>query len=185
MLPPPAVIPRATYRLQPHGLGFAGVAELVPYLARLGVSHLYLAPILQARRGSTHGYDVVDHSRIDESLGGEKGWRELVATCRASGLSILLDIVPNHMAVDDSANMWWWDVLEDAHASRYAHHFDVDWEPSEERLRHRILLPVLGDHYGKELDAGKLTLERSGGEVRVRYGERAFPLSPRSLGEPL
>src|SRR2546428_208765 len=185
MLPPPTILPRATYRVQPHGLGFRAIADLVPYLARLGVSHLYLAPILQARTGSTHGYDVVDHSRIDESLGGEKAWRELVDACRKHHLAILLDVVPNHMAIDDPANRWWWDVLEDAHASRYAHHFDVDWESPEERLRHQILLPVLGDHYGRELEAGKFSLERCGGDVRVRYGDRIFPVSPRSLREPL
>ncbi|OLC54747.1 MAG: malto-oligosyltrehalose synthase [Chloroflexi bacterium 13_1_40CM_4_68_4] len=185
MLPPPTILPRATYRVQPHGLGFRAIADLVSYLARLGVSHLYLAPILQARTGSTHGYDVVDHSRIDESLGGEKAWRELVDACRKHHLAILLDVVPNHMAIDDPANRWWWDVLEDAHASRYAHHFDVDWESPEERLRHQILLPVLGDHYGRELEAGKFSLERCGGDVRVRYGDRIFPVSPRSLREPL
>ncbi|TMD59792.1 MAG: malto-oligosyltrehalose synthase [Chloroflexi bacterium] len=185
MLPPPTILPRATYRVQPHGLGFKAIAALVPYFADLGVSHLYLAPILQARKGSTHGYDVVDHSRIDESLGGESAWRELVAACKRRGLAILLDVVPNHMAIDDPANRWWWDVLEDAHASRYAHHFDVDWESPEDRLRHQILLPVLGDHYGRELEAGKFSLERCGGDVRVRYGDRAFPLSPRSLREPL
>ena len=185
VVPRPSALPRATYRVQQHGLGFAGVARLVPYLARLGVSHLYLAPILQAREGSSHGYDVVDHSRIDDALGGDAGWRELVQACRAHDLAILLDVVPNHMAIDAPANRWWWDVLEDAHASRYARHFDVDWDPPEERLRDRILLPVLADHYGKELESGKLLLERSGGEIVVRYGDRSFPLSPRSLGEPL
>ena len=185
MLPSPTVVPRATYRIQQHGLGFAAVAELVPFLAHLGVSHLYLAPILQARAGSTHGYDVVDHSRIDAALGGDAAWRTLVEACRRHGVAILLDVVPNHMAIDDPSNRWWWDVLEDAQASRYADNFDVDWQSPKERMRHRILLPVLGDRYGGELETGKLSLERHGGEVVVRYGDRSFPLSPRSLGEPL
>ena len=128
MLPSPTVVPRATYRIQQHGLGFAAVAELVPFLAHLGVSHLYLAPILQARAGSTHGYDVVDHSRIDAALGGDAAWRTLVEACRRHGVAILLDVVPNHMAIDDPSNRWWWDVLEDAQASRYADNFDVDWQ---------------------------------------------------------
>src|SRR5215211_4049552 len=106
--------PRATYRLQLHpGFGFAEAAAAVPYLAELGASHLYLSPVLQAAEGSTHGYDVVDPDRADDSLGGDAGFAELVHAAREAGLGILLDIVPNHMSVAGTGNRWWLDVLED------------------------------------------------------------------------
>lgn len=174
------VEPRATYRVQLHaGFGFEEAAALVPYLAALGISHLYASPVLQAVRGSTHGYDVVDHSRVDEELGGERGRKRLQAALDAEGMGQLLDIVPNHMAID-AANRWWWDVLENGLSSRYAAYFDVDWAPPESRHHNTVLLAVLADHYGRVLEDGELRLERRGGAFLVRYREQAWPVAPRS-----
>ncbi|HEX6128196.1 MAG TPA: malto-oligosyltrehalose synthase [Candidatus Limnocylindria bacterium] len=178
-------IPRATYRLQLQpGFGFDAAAAVVPYLAELGVSHLYISPILQAEAGSTHGYDIVDHDRLNVELGGEAGFDRLVDAVRARSLGLVVDVVPNHMAISP-ANRWWWDVLEHGPASPYADHFDVDWDPPESRLRNVILLPVLGDHYGRVLEAGDLSLTRDGAEVAVAYGDQRFPLDPSSLASVL
>ncbi len=118
--------PRATYRLQLHpGFDFDAAAGVADYLADLGVSHAYLSPVLQAAPGSTHGYDVVDPSRVSADLGGEAGHARLVAALRAAGLGTVLDIVPNHMAIGGPENRWWWDVLEHGPSSPWAGHFDV------------------------------------------------------------
>jgi (1->4)-alpha-D-glucan 1-alpha-D-glucosylmutase len=172
---------RATYRLQLHaGFGFEAAAALAPYLAALGVSHLYSSPVLEAVPGSMHGYDVVDHSRVSGDLGGERGRRLLAQALAREGLGLLLDVVPNHMAIH-ARNRWWWDVLENGSSSRYAAYFDVDWDPPESKLHDTILLPVLGDHYGRVLDRGELRLERDGGGFLVRYLEHSWPAAPRSL----
>ena len=174
--------PRATYRVQLHaGFGFDDAAGIAGYLAALGVSHLYCSPYLQAAPGSTHGYDVVDPRRVNAELGGPGGHARLVEALGGHGLGQVLDVVPNHMAIAGRANPWWWDVLEDGPSSRYAGYFDVDWDPPEARLRNVVLLPVLGDHYGRVLEAGELSLAREGGRFTVRYHEHAFPVSPRSL----
>lgn len=179
----PSRIPRATYRVQLHaGFTFDDATAIVPYLAELGISHLYTSPILQAVPGSTHGYDVVDHSRVSEELGGEAGFERLTDALRAHGMGLVLDIVPNHMAISTADNRWWWDLLTHGPASRYARFFDVDWDPPESRLRNVILLPVLPDHYGRVLEAGEIVLVRRGGSVVVRHAERDFPLDPRTIG---
>ncbi len=179
----PGPAPRATYRLQLHaGFDFDRAAAIVPYLAELGVSHLYCSPILQAVRGSSHGYDVVDHGRINGELGGREGFERLVSAARDHGMGIVVDVVPNHMAVSGEGNAWWWDVLEHGRASRYAAFFDVDWDPPERRLRNVILLPVLPDHYGRVLDAGGIRLVRDRTRLLAAAGPRRFPLDPRSLG---
>jgi (1->4)-alpha-D-glucan 1-alpha-D-glucosylmutase len=170
---------RATYRLQLHpGFTFGDAASAVPYLAELGVSHLYLSPVLAAAPGSTHGYDVVDPDRVNDQLGGEAGFTALVERARAAGLGILLDIVPNHMSIAGTANRWWVDVLENGSASTYAHFFDVDWGSGDER----VLLPVLGERYGRALTSGLLAIVRTGAVFEVRAGEVRFPLAPQSVG---
>jgi len=180
----PRRAPRATYRLQLHaGFDFDAATSAVPYLAALGVSHLYASPILQAVSGSRHGYDVVDHGRISDDLGGGAGFHRLVEALHAAGMGLIVDLVPNHMAIAGAANRWWWDVLEHGPSSRYADHFDVDWDPPESRLRNVILLPVLEDHYGRLLESGRITLTRNGSAIEVRYGSLRFPLDPRSLAE--
>ncbi|HVM25092.1 MAG TPA: malto-oligosyltrehalose synthase [Candidatus Limnocylindrales bacterium] len=174
--------PRATYRVQLHaGFTFHDAARIVPYLERLGVSHLYTSPILQAAPGSTHGYDVIDHGRLNEELGGADGFDRLTDALRASGMGLVVDIVPNHMAIAEG-NRWWWDVLEHGPASRYAGYFDVDWDPPESRLRNVILLPILADHYGRVLEAGEIRLGRRAGRIVVEHADRAFPIDPQTLG---
>jgi (1->4)-alpha-D-glucan 1-alpha-D-glucosylmutase len=172
--------PRATYRLQLRaGFGFDDAAAVADYLAALGVSHLYASPYLQAAPGSAHGYDVVDHSRVNIELGGPLAHERLTTALRDAGLGQILDIVPNHMAITPE-NAWWTDVLENGPSSRYAAYFDVDWDPPERKLRNTVLLPVLGDHYGRVLEAGELQLARDGGSFVLRYFEHQFPVAPRS-----
>ncbi len=173
---------RCTYRVQLRpGFGFREAAGIVGYLARLGVSHLYTSPYLAAAPGSTHGYDVVDHRRVNEELGGDEGHEALRERLRDAGLAQLVDIVPNHMAIDRPENEWWWDVLENGRSSRYASYFDVDWDPPESKLRDTVLLPVLSDHYGRILESGALRVERDGHTFRIRYGDRTYPCSPKTL----
>ena len=176
--------PRATYRLQLRpDFDFDAAADVADYLSRLGVSHLYASPYLQAAPGSTHGYDVVDPARVNAELGGEAGHERLGDALGRAGLGQILDIVPNHMAVSGPENRWWWDVLRNGPAGRYASYFDVDWDPPERRLRNHVLMPILGDHYGREVEAGQIRLERDDDHgFRVRYHDHVLPMAPRSLG---
>lgn len=182
-------IPRATYRLQFHkDFGFADAAALAPYLARLGVSHVYASPYLKARPGSSHGYDIVDHGRLNPELGD--GYRAMVAAFRAHGLGQVLDFVPNHMGVGGADNPWWLDVLEWGPDSHYAGWFDIDWEPDRRYLLGKLLVPFLGDQYGAVLEAGQLELrfEAETGTFAVwAYGTHKLPICPlhyaRVLGD--
>jgi (1->4)-alpha-D-glucan 1-alpha-D-glucosylmutase len=184
--PAPSLHPRpraATYRVQLHaGFTFDDAAAIAGYLAELGVSHLYCSPILQAAPGSTHGYDVVDHGRLNGELGGAAGYRRLARRLAETGLGQVLDIVPNHMALAGRANAWWWDVLENGPSSVYAGHFDIDWDPPQRKLAATVLMPVLGDQFGRVLEAGELVLERQGGSFTIRYYDHEAPISPRTLG---
>ena len=181
---PATSVPRSTYRLQLHaGFGFEQASEIVEYLRDLGISDVYCSPYLQAAPGSTHGYDVVDYNRVSADLGGEEGLTRFSRKLKESGLRQVLDIVPNHMAITGHHNAWWWDVLENGSASRYAPYFDIDWNAPEERLRNRILLPVLSDHYGRLLAAKELRLERENGGFVLRYHEHAFPIAPQSSAD--
>ncbi|HZC05103.1 MAG TPA: malto-oligosyltrehalose synthase [Ktedonobacterales bacterium] len=178
--------PRATYRAQMRKtFNFDDAAAITDYLAALGVSHLYSSPILQASPGSSHGYDVVDPQRVNTELGGAEGHEQLLAALQRTGLRLALDIVPNHMAIGGRENAWWWDVLENGPSSRYAAYFDVDWDPPEARLRNAVLMPILGDHYGRELEAGEIRLAREAGSFIVRYKDHILPIAPRSLDVPL
>src|SRR5215472_2161389 len=127
---------RATYRLQFHkGFTFRDAATLVSYLARLGISHIYASPLMEARPGSTHGYDIVHHNRFNPEIGSEDEFAALVAALKAHGMGLILDIVPNHMAVGGADNAWWLDVLEWGEASLYAPYFDINWDPLREDLK--------------------------------------------------
>jgi (1->4)-alpha-D-glucan 1-alpha-D-glucosylmutase len=169
----PAAPPIATYRLQFHkGFRFTDAIARIPYLARLGVSHLYASPFLKARPGSLHGYDVVDYNAVNPEIGTEAQLDRLIDELDRRGMHLVLDVVPNHMAVLGTDNAWWQDVLEKGRASRYARFFDIDWS------RGRLLLPVLGRHYGEALEAGEIRLAREGGRWLVRYHEHRFPLRP-------
>ncbi|MEF7612365.1 malto-oligosyltrehalose synthase [Aquincola sp. MAHUQ-54] len=183
---PDAIIPRATYRLQLHkDFGFAQAAAVLPYLRRLGVSHVYCSPIWRARPGSLHGYDVVEPGTINPELGGDEGFERFAAAARAQGLGLLLDMVPNHMGVFGADNPWWLDVLENGQASRYAGHFDIDWSPPNRSLRGKLLVPVLGDSYGAVLDRGELQLGHRAGRLALHYHQHLFPLDPRSYAQVL
>jgi (1->4)-alpha-D-glucan 1-alpha-D-glucosylmutase len=178
--------PLATYRVQLRpGFGFDAAAGIADYLADLGVSHLYSSPCLQAAAGSTHGYDVIDPGRVSEELGGAAAHERFCAALAGHGLGQLLDVVPNHMAITGRGNTWWWDVLENGPASHYASYFDVDWRPPQARFRNTVLLPILGDHYGRALEAGELRLVRAGGSFEIRYHDHRMPVAPRSLDELL
>jgi (1->4)-alpha-D-glucan 1-alpha-D-glucosylmutase len=138
-------VPQSTYRLQlHHGFTFDDAAVLAQYLYDLGISHVYSSPYLQASPGSTHGYDVVDHQRVNEELGGASAHERFSKKLGENGLGQILDIVPNHMAIG-SGNRLWWDVLENGASSRYASFFDIDWQSHEERLRDKVILPILAD----------------------------------------
>lgn len=171
----------ATYRLQLHAeFPFSAAARVLPYLAQLGISHVYLSPIFQARAGSLHGYDVVDPTKLNEQLGGEAGWREFIAAAREHQLRVLLDIVPNHMATS-AENPWWDDLLAHGPFSEHAETFDV--VPRAEDERWRLHFAPLGQRYGDALAAGelKLALDPQRGP-RVSYYEHSWPLTPASFG---
>ncbi len=175
-------IPRATYRLQLHaGFGFRAATEIVPYLARLGISHCYCSPFLKARPHSTHGYDVVDHNAFNPELGTEEDFGRLSAALRARGIGLVIDVVPNHMGVMGADNAWWLDVLENGPASVYAPYFDIDWAPAKRELRGKLLLPLLGGSYGAVLERGDLVLrfDAAAGAFNLHYFGHRLPIAPR------
>src|ERR1043166_8624732 len=176
--------PRATLRLQFHkNFTFADAARLVPYFSALGVSHVYASPILTARPGSMHGYDVIDPTRVNPELGGEDGLRDLVAALRRADLGLIVDIVPNHMAVG-AANAWWWDVLQHGRASAYAHFFDIDWESEDPELHGKVLAPFLGRSCAEALTAGEITLAHDAERGYVlKYFEQVFPVAQADWSE--
>src|ERR1700683_2642992 len=174
-------VPSSTYRLQFHkGFTFDDAASIADYLRELGISHVYCSPYLQAAPGSLHGYDVVDHQRVNEELGGEDGHARFCRRLSELGLGQVLDIVPNHMALGRE-NRYWWDVLENGPSSRYATWFDIDWNSSEVKLQNKVLIPVLGDQYGRVLSSGQIKIEHDLEGFHVRYGDNLFPVAPRSL----
>lgn len=180
--PPGTRIPTSTYRLQlgPH-LTFAGARALLPYLASLGAGGCYLSPVLAARPGSTHGYDVVDYTRLNPELGTREEFEALACDAAARGLDLVLDFVPNHMAVDPAANPRWRDVLENGPSALSAEWFDIDWQPVTGPLHDQVLLPILGDQYGAVLERGELRIAREGGTLVLRYFEHALPINPRRI----
>ena len=177
---PPA--PRATYRLQLHkGFTFRDAEAILPYLQALGVSHVYLSPVLEAQAGSTHGYDTVSFDRLNPELGGEDGFASLAAALRRLELKALLDFVPNHMGIGGAQNQWWLDVLEWGLDSPYAHAFAIDWSPSiMPELEGRLLVPLLGDELDAVLARGELALkfEPAGGSFSLWYYGSRFPVRP-------
>jgi (1->4)-alpha-D-glucan 1-alpha-D-glucosylmutase len=175
------IIPSATYRLQfRNGMTFEVAAKLAPYLARLGISHVFGSPIFQAEPGSTHGYDVVDNRVIDRDLGGDAGFGRMIAAFQAEGLGFILDFVPNHMSASPR-NPYWRDVLEWGEASDYAQFFDIDWSAR------RLLVPALAHGYGQALAAGTfgLNFDASDGGLTFTYGDLKLPLTPPSYAQVL
>jgi len=179
-------IPTATYRVQLHAnFGFRDAAQIVGYLKRLGISDLYVSPIFEAAPGSTHGYDVLNHDRLNPELGGDEGFQVLTEALQAHGLGLIVDFVPNHMGVGCDGNRAWEDVLEHGQASERANFFDIDWQPPKETLAHKLLLPILPEQYGLALERGYFTLEFDGQQLRLKAGDRHLPLRPQSIGSVL
>ncbi|HEY3355758.1 MAG TPA: malto-oligosyltrehalose synthase [Polyangia bacterium] len=179
--PRPVRVPVATYRLQlGRGLTLARVRELVDYFHALGVSDLYLSPIMMARAGSLSGYDVVDPERIDPELGTEEDLRALAEDLAQRGMGLLVDVVPNHMCITDPANRWWYDVLENGQVSAYAGFFDIDWSPPKRELRTKVLLPLLPEQYGRVLENQEIQVRWQDGRFVAAHGPTWLPLSPKS-----
>jgi (1->4)-alpha-D-glucan 1-alpha-D-glucosylmutase len=184
--PQPARIPLATYRLQlGPALTFDAAAALVPYLQALGISDAYTSPFFETSADRSHGYDVADHNRIRQELGGETAFRRLSATLQRHGMGLLIDLVPNHMGIARNRNAWWLDVLEEGPASPYAGFFDIDWTPVKPELAGKVLLPILGDHYGAVLERGELQLALEDGVFAVHYYDVRLPVNPSSYGRIL
>lgn len=182
---PSTRLPSASYRVQLNkDFRFADAHRILDYLQELGISDLYVSPILASRKGSTHGYDVIDPNRINPDLGTEEEFAALESELQNRGMGLLLDIVPNHMAAS-AENPWWTDILENGSQSAFAAFFDIDWHPQARSLEGRILLPILGRPFGEALDSGELKLVYDAGRFFIQYFESLFPLSPRSYYEIL
>jgi len=172
----------ATYRLQLHRqFDLEQAARVVDYLSALGITDAYTSPLMMAAEGSTHGYDVVEHGRLNPELGAEGALEAFSARLRAHDMGLLVDWVPNHMGVAIGQNRWWDDVLENGKSSLFADFFDIDWCPLREDLQDRVLLPLLGEQYGRVLEQGELKIVWDGGGFKLAYFERRLPLGPKSL----
>jgi (1->4)-alpha-D-glucan 1-alpha-D-glucosylmutase len=184
----PSPIPIATYRLQlTADFDFDAAAAIVPYLKALGISHLYASPFMKARKGSTHGYDIVDHTEFNPELGGAVGFERLSQALQAHDLGLILDFVPNHVGVHFADNPWWLDVLEWGPASPHAVSFDIDWDLLPYRARGGVLLPILGTSYGQALENGDIELRYDAreGSFSAWYFEHRLPIAPERYGEIL
>jgi len=172
-------VPTATYRLQFHSeFRFVDAQERIDYFSALGISDIYASPVFKARPGSTHGYDVINHGEVDPALGGEQGFTAFSAALKAQGMGLILDIVPNHMGIATSTNLWWMDVLENGPSSSYAGYFDIDWQPVNPHLENKVLLPILEDLYGNVLEEGKLRLACEEGAFFIYYHDVKLPIAP-------
>ena len=184
----PAAIPIATYRLQlTASFDFDAAAAIAPYLKALGITHLYASPFMKARKGSAHGYDIVDHAKINPELGGDAGFERLSGALKQHGLGLILDFVPNHVGVHFADNPWWLDVLEWGPASPHAVSFDIDWELLPYRARGGVLLPIIGSSYGQALEKGEIELryDADEGSFSAWYFEHRLPIAPERYSEIL
>ena len=184
----PRVVPLATYRIQfTKDFGFDNAAALVPYLRQLGITHLYASPFLKARPGSTHGYDIVDHDRLNPELGGDEGFARLSDALKQHDLGLILDFVPNHMGVGHADNAWWLDVLEWGQKSPCALAFDIDWDALPHRRHPGVLLPILGRPYGDALQSGEIALkyDAEAGSFAAWYFDHKLPINPQRYSEIL
>ena len=157
---------------------FAQAREIVRYLRALGVSDVYASPYFQARPESLHGYDITDHNKLNEAIGSRADYDAWVSELHAHGMGQVLDFVPNHMGVGEAVNTWWMDVLENGPSSAYAKYFDIDWRPLKEDLRDKVLLPILGDQYGRVLERGELKVHFESGSFFLTYYDHKFPIAP-------
>ena len=176
------VRPLSTYRLQFNAdFRFQDAQRIIGYLHALGVSHIYSSPVLQARAGSRHGYDITDHNALNPEIGSPEDFDRFVSSLHQHDMGLIVDIVPNHMGIMGSDNAWWLDVLENGEASTYACFFDIDWRPLKEELHGKVLVPVLHDHYGAVLESGelKLVFQPERGAFDISYRDHRFPVNPR------
>jgi (1->4)-alpha-D-glucan 1-alpha-D-glucosylmutase len=179
-------VPVATYRLQfSRAFTFSAARQMVPYLEALGVGDVYASSYLAARPGSLHGYDIADHNRLNPEIGTEEDYQRFVAALQDRGMGQILDVIPNHMGIAASCNPWWNDVLENGPSSAYAEFFDIDWDPVKRQLANKVLLPILGDQYGRVLENQELILEYADGTFSLRYHETRLPIAPRSATQIL
>lgn len=177
-----AIIPDATYRLQFNkNFTFNDAIKIIPYLNNLGISHIYSSPILKARVDSLHGYDIIDHNSINPGLGTLDDFNNFVNHLHQNQMGLLLDIVPNHMGISKN-NHWWMDVLENGLSSEYASFFDIDWTPLKKELHYKVLIPILGDHYGNIINNGELRIQynKDNGKLKLYYYDHEFPINPSS-----
>ena len=177
-----SVRPISTYRLQFNaGFQFRDAQQLVGYLHALGVSHVYSSPVLKARPGSLHGYDITDHNLLNPEVGNYEDLEALVRELRNYGMGQVLDIVPNHMGIGQGENPWWSDVLANGRTSEFAEFFDIDWDPIKQELKDKLLIPILGDQYGAELERGRLKLVFDHAGFHVEYFDKTLPLDPQTI----
>jgi (1->4)-alpha-D-glucan 1-alpha-D-glucosylmutase len=172
-------IPTCTYRLQfNRWFTFAAAREIVAYLHALGVSDVYASPYFLASPESLHGYDIADHNKLNAAIGSRADYDAWVAQLEVHGMGQMLDFVPNHVGIADDRNAWWMDVLENGLSSQYAPYFDIEWQPLKTDLRNKVLLPILGDQYGRVLERGELQVRFEEGTFYLLYGERRLPIAP-------
>ncbi len=173
--------PCATYRLQFHEeFRFEDGTALVPYLSSLGISHVYASPIFRASPHSRHGYDICDHNELNPEIGTQADFDAFVETLHQHSMGLILDFVPNHMGIAEQRNPWWWDVLENGHASPFARYFDIEWHPLKTAMENKVLLPILGDQYGRILEGGEFQIQFAAGAFTLHYHETVLPLDPQS-----
>jgi (1->4)-alpha-D-glucan 1-alpha-D-glucosylmutase len=182
----PEHTPASTYRLQLNpSFGFREAREVVPYLSALGITDCYVSPILAPRPGSTHGYDVCDHNRLNPELGTREDFQAFCDALQEHSMGLVLDFVPNHMGIDPQANLQWRSVLENGPSSPFASFFDIDWNPVKDELKDKVLLPVLDDQYGNVLEAGRLQIKFENGNFSLQYADHNFPMNPRQARQVL
>jgi (1->4)-alpha-D-glucan 1-alpha-D-glucosylmutase len=175
-------IPGCTYRLQLNkNFNFRDATALVDYLDALGVTDIYASPFLVARPGSKHGYDVIDHARLNPEIGTDGDLDALAAALKQRDMGLIMDVVPNHMCIASSDNHWWNDVLENGRSSPFASFFDIDWHPPKTELHEKVLLPVLGEQYGRVLENQELSIAYDGGAFFAVYWQSRFPVGPRTI----
>src|SRR6266853_1031673 len=172
-------IPTATYRLQFNkNFTFRQAREIVTYLHHLGISDAYASPYFQAGAESLHGYDITDHNKLNAAIGSREDYDAWVADLHARGMGQIVDFVPNHMGIGEPLNLWWMDVLENGPSSLYAPYFDIQWKPLKSDLQDKVLLPILGDQYGRVLERGELQVRFDAGAFFLRYYDHEFPIAP-------
>ncbi|MEI9974646.1 MAG: alpha-amylase family glycosyl hydrolase [Ignavibacteriota bacterium] len=179
----PVHIPSSTYRLQMnHEFTFAQASSLVDYLNSLGIGDCYLSPFLMAAEGSMHGYDITNPARINPEIGTPEEFRTFSERLKQRGMGIVADVVPNHMCIERPANQWWWDVLENGPSSPFACYFDINWNPLKRDLENKVLLPILGDQYGRILEDQQIAVHYERGEFFATVYQKPLPLAPRTWG---